>query len=49
MVLILKSKKTIEWTIDTSGMDGNVLVVVCFSDHSSRILLKNINLLSFLI
>jgi len=28
VVLILKSKKSIEWTIDTSGMDGNVLVVV---------------------
>lgn len=28
VLLILKSKKNIEWTIDTSGMDGNVLVVV---------------------
>jgi len=27
VVIILKSKKTIEWTIDTSAMDGRVMVV----------------------
>ena len=29
-MIILKSRKTIEWTIDTSAMDGRVMVVVSY-------------------